>query len=207
MLRLYGSRASERIIRRCGSTIRRLEERYPLPAPVLQAILYQELTQIDVFDILADCLVQLNWLRLSLLGRLDAPLPARRGLLTKLDSSTGYAQIFAFVAIDAANFALDRSLATPEALGFPPGQRPDKARGRDLLRMWQRLQRDRDCNLEFAALNLLSAAEERTGRIDFSSYTPEELKLIFTRYNGKNRAISPYGEAVYRHYLRYRATE
>ena len=54
-----------------------------------------------------------------------------------------------------------------------------------------------------AALNLLSAAEEKTGRIDFPSYSPEELKLIFTRYNGTVPHITPYGEAVYRHYLRY----
>ena len=40
-----------------------------------------------------------------------------------------------------------------------------------------------------------------TGRIDFEHYTPEEMKLIFTRYNGNLKQISPYGEKAYQYYL------
>lgn len=46
-------------------------------------------------------------------------------------------------------------------------------------------------------------AEEMTSRIDFSGFTPGKLKLILSRYNGKVKQITDYGEEVYGHYLRY----
>lgn len=202
MLRLYSDRAAERIIRRLDGLIRAIEARYALPAPVLQAVLYQEITQIDLLDILADLLVALNWLRLTLTGRMQR-LPQRRGLLCKLDSSTGYAQIFARVGIDAINFALGRGLPVPGWLALPGGRRLSADDPRDLRDVWRRLNRDRAFNLELAALNLLAAAEEKTGRVDFASYPPEELQRIFTRYNGTSPSVSAYGRAAYAHYVRY----
>lgn len=206
MLKLYGPRAAERIIRRLAAPIRALEARYALPAPVLQAVLYQEITQIDALDPLADLAVQLNWLRLALLARLTGRplrLPQGRGPFHKLDSSTGFAQIFAAVGIDAMNFALDRGLTAPERLGLSPGRRPRREDPLDLRRTWRRLHRDPGFNLELAALNLLAAAEEKTGRIAFASYSPEELQRVFTRYNGTAPGVSAYGRAAYGHYLRY----
>ena len=46
-------------------------------------------------------------------------------------------------------------------------------------------------------------AEEMTSRIDFSGFTPGKLKLILSRYNGKVKQITDYGEEAYGHYLRY----
>ena len=201
--RLYSAAMAERIIRRLSPRIKALSERYAIPAPVLQAVLYQEITKIDILDVAADLLVRLNWLRLTLRGKLDGELPARLILWNKLDSSTGYAQIFGRVGIEAINFALDRGLTTMEALKIPVQRRLDPARPRDLRLVWRLLKRNKGFNLEIAALNLLSAAEEKTGRIDFSSFSPEELKLIFTRYNGTAKSISAYGKEAYQHYLRY----
>lgn len=203
MFRLYSAQMAERILLRLSPRIRVLSERYAIPAPVLQAVLYQEITKIDVLDIAADLLVRLNWLRLTLRGRLDGELPKKLGLWNKLDSSTGYAQIFGRVGIDAINFALDRGLTTMEALRIPVQRRLDRDRPRDLRLVWRLLKRNTGFNLEVAALNLLSAAEEKTGRIDFSSFSPEELKLIFTRYNGTSKTVSAYGKEAYQHYLRY----
>ncbi|MBR2703373.1 MAG: hypothetical protein IKE47_04335, partial [Oscillospiraceae bacterium] len=58
-------------------------------------------------------------------------------------------------------------------------------------------------NLKCSALNLLHAAFQMTGRVDFGQYTEEELKLIFTRYNGNVKQISAYGEKAYRYYLNF----
>ena len=207
MFRLYSAQTAETIIRRMDASIRRVSARYRIPAPVLQAILFQEITQIDLFDLFADWLVQLNLLRLSLRGRLDEKLPRRRGLWNKLDSSTGYAQIFGRVGIRAINFALDRGLSTAEELSVPADRRLDADSPRDLRMIWKRLHREVSFNLEVAALNLLSAAEEKTGRIDFASYTPEELQQILTRYNGTSREISSYGKTAYAHVLRYTENE
>ena len=206
MLKLYSEKAAERIIRRLSPRIGEISARYPLPSPVIKAVLYREITGIDLFDPLADLLVRCNWLRISILEKLGFPGGGRRrgsGPLYKLDSSTGYAQIFAFVGIDAVNFALDRGLCTPESLGLPPDRRPDRDDPRDLRFYWRRLKGRKDFNLELAALNLLSAAEEVTGRIDFGGYSPEELKRIFTRYNGTSKTVTAYGEAAYADYLRY----
>lgn len=203
MFRLYSARTAEKIIDRLDAQIRRISARYAIPAPVLQAVLFQEITQIDLFDVFADWLVRFNWLRLSRKGRLGAILRRRRSLWYKLDSSTGYAQIFGRVGIDAINFALDRGLTSAQALSLPAGRRLDAKDPDDLQMIWKRLHRERVFNLEVAALNLLSAAEEKTGRIDFRSYTPEELQLILTRYNGTSREISTYGKTAYAHVLRY----
>lgn len=197
MLKLYSAKAAERIIARHGAWIETLSKRYAMPGACLKAILFSELTAIDALDLVADALVQFN-------QRSDrAEAVGAQGFLKKTDSSTGYAQIFAFVAINAINYAADRGLTSYDALGLPADRRLDPASLPDLRLVWRRLHRDPEFNLEAAALNLLSAAEEMTGRIDFASYTPEELKLIFTRYNGNFRDVSPYGEAAYRHYLRY----
>lgn len=207
MFKLYSARTAENIIRRMDATIRRISARYAIPAAVLRAVLYQEITQIDLLDLFADWLVQFNWRRLSLRGALSAETLKKRGLLYKLDSSTGYAQVFARVGIEALNFGLDRGLVTAEELSLPPEKRLDAKEPRDLQLIWRRLHRERAFNLELAALNLLSAAQEKTGRIDFSSYSPEELQLILTRYNGTSREISHYGKSAYAHVLRYAEME
>ena len=193
MLKLYSPKAAERIIARYAPQIDDISSRFALPAACLKAILYQEITGIDLFDPLVDLLVQRNQRR-----GVSGP-----GRLRKTDSSTGYAQIFAFVAINAVNFALDRGLTDCAALGLPEDHRLDPAAVPDIRLVWNRLHRDAVFNLTAAALNLLSAAEEKTGRIDFPSYSPDELKLIFTRYNGTVPRITPYGEETYAHYLRY----
>ena len=197
MLKLYSEKAAERIIARYAAWIETLSARYAMPGACLKAILFSELTAIDALDPLADALVRFNQ------RRAGTGSVGTRGIFGKTDSSTGYAQIFAFVAINAVNFAADRGLTSYAALGLPADHRLDPASLPDLRLVWGRLHREPEFNLEAAALNLLSAAEEMTGRIDFASCSPEELKLIFTRYNGSFRDVSPYGEAAYRHYLRY----
>ena len=48
MFRLYSAQTAETIIRRMDASIRRVSARYQIPAPVLRAILFQEITQIDL---------------------------------------------------------------------------------------------------------------------------------------------------------------
>ena len=191
MLRLYGPKAAERIVERCAPTIEAVSTRYALPAAFIRALLYTELVRIDVLDPLADLLVRLNRCRPG-------------GLLGKRDSSTGYGQIFGFVAINAANFAVDHGLTSYAALGLP-ARRLDPERPDDLFLMWDRLNRDPDFNIELSALNLIAAADEVAGRTDLASLSPEEIRRVYTRYNGTSKQITPYGEEAYRHYLRYAA--
>ena len=196
MLQLYSPRAAERILKRHSADIEAISARYALPAACLRAILFKELTDIDILDPVADALVRFNQRRLA--------EPVSGGSrFQKCDSSTGYGQIFAFVAINAVNFAVDRGLTDYTALGLPEDHRLDSGVMADLRLVRNRLHGDPVFNMTATALNLLAAAEEMTGRLDFDGYSDDELKLVFTRYNGKFKDVSPYGEATYRIYLRY----
>ena len=201
MIKLYSEKKAERILRRYAPQLDAIAEKYAVPAAYIKAILYMEITGIDLFDPLADLLARTN--QLPGLGK------AKRGgaLLEKSDSSTGYGQIFAYVAIDAINLAADSGDASYTELGLPEDHRLDGTAMADLRLVWWRLLRDPVFNFTAVALNLRASALEMTGRIDFASYGAEELKLVLTRYNGNFKEVSPYGEAAYRHCLRYRADE
>lgn len=188
MIRIYSPVRAERIIRRYDEWIRSVAARYDIPAAAIKAILFQEMTQIDLWDLAADAATYL-------------------GLFGRRDSSTGYAQIFGWVAVNAANFASDRGLTDYRSLGINTDHRLDPENAADVRMVWKRLHGSRKANMEFAALNLLCAAQEMTGRIDFASYSKDEMKLILTRYNANVTYITPYGEAAYRNYLRYAGSE
>ena len=207
MIRLYSAARAEKIIEEYTPWIDTVAERYSIPAACVKAVLRKEIVDIDLFDPLADTLVALNWLRYDLRralrrGGTETPV-SRKGILGKLDSSTGYAQIFASTAIGAIHYALEHGLEGEEELGFSPGERPDGNSARDREKMWRRLQRDRRLNIQTAALNLISAAEEVNGHTDFSRYTPEEYERMFTRYNANTRTVTPYGKETYRYFLKY----
>ena len=67
--------------------------------------------------------------------------------------------------------------------------------------MWR--SKDRKANIALASLNLISAAEEMNGHIDFDRYSEEEIKRTFTRYNANVRYITKYSKETYGYYLGY----
>ena len=210
MLRLYSVKRTERIIGEYAPWIETVSARAGIPAACMKAVLRKEIAEIDILDPVADTLVWFNWLRCDIrralyrLGLVKSEAPGRRGrILGKLDSSTGFAQIFAFVAVNAVNFALDRGLSGEEELGLAPGERLSADSLRDRERMWRRLLRDKKYNIRMGTLNLISAGEKVNGHTDFARYTPEEMKRMFTRYNADTRTVTPYGEEVYKYYQQY----
>ncbi|MBO4913719.1 MAG: hypothetical protein J5449_00805, partial [Oscillospiraceae bacterium] len=166
-----------------------------------KAVLRKETADIDLLDPVADSLVRFYWLRRRLFGGGAAK---RRGILSKRDSSTGYAQIFAYVAINAANYALDRGLDDAAGLALPEDRRLDRTNEDDLRTMWYRLKRDSEFNIQMGALNLIFAADEMNGHTDFARYTPDEFQRAFTRYNANTDRITAYGKEVYGYYLKYK---
>lgn len=181
MIRLFSDKKARELIEREGDWIATVSERYGVPCAVIQAMLFQEMTMSDALDPFADFVA---WL----------------GVFPKKDSSTGFAQIFGYVGLNAVNFAIDRGLATYESLDFDVDHRLDPDNRKDVRMMWKKLHHDPKANIEIATLNLLAAADEVVGRIDFDSFTPDELKLVFSRYNANVRHITAYGEKAYRHY-------
>ena len=200
LFRLYSEEKAKQIISEQGALIDSVCASYRVPPAYLKAILLMELPEIDCFDLAADILVSFNWLRYSH-GRSFVLDRHTSNPLRKFDSSTGYGQIFSQVAIEAILFA--KSEGIPLLLGIPGELYPFNPD--DLQRVWKRLNRDRVFNLSCAVLNIIHAAFQMTGKVDFDSYSEEEKKRIFSRYNGNVKAISPYGEKAYRYYRMYEA--
>lgn len=184
MMKLMSPAKAEQVIESYDEWIREVSSRYAVPTALVKAVLYQEMTEMDLLDPVADIAVQI------------APRYSR-------DSSTGYAQIFGRVGLIAANYAVDHGLATYDSLGVDLGHRLDPADRRDAHKVWLKLHDDPNANIEFATLNLVVAADEVVGRTDFSTFSDEDLKLVLSRYNGDVRHITSYGEQAFAHYGRY----
>ena len=183
-MRLFSPERAERIIAGYDEWIGVVSQRYGVPAALIKAVLYQEMTQIDQFDVLADVAVQI------------APHHIR-------DSSTGYAQIFGRVGLIAVNYAVDHGLATYESLGIDAKHRLDPDNRHDVFKVWVKLHGDAKANIEIATLNLLVCADEMVGRTDFNDFTDDELKLVLTRYNADVKRVTPYGEQSFAHFKRF----
>ena len=184
MWKPYSIQKAERIIQKLKPQIEAVARKYDMPPAAICAVLRKEMPEIDLMDFAADLAVAL-------------------GGIAKKDSSIGYMQIFGWVGLNAVNFAVDRGLATYDSLGIQADHRLDPHNTADVRMIWKKMQKDRSSNLEIAALNLISCAEEQTGRIDFAHYTEEEWKLLFTRYNQNTRKVTPYGEKTYEYYQAY----
>ena len=186
MIRLFSDKKARQVLEEESDWIATVAERYNVPRAAIQAILFQEMTSSDALDPFADFVA---WL----------------GVFPKKDSSTGYAQIFGYVGLNAINFAVDRGLTTYEALGIDVDHRLDPSNRKDVRVVWKRLHHDPHANIEIATLNLLAAANETVGRTDFDTFTPEELKMVFTRYNADVKHITAYGEKTYGYYEKFLA--
>ena len=194
-LTLYPKQKVEQILSDNHDLIENICASYHLPPAYLKAILLMELPMVNLADIAADAVVGLNWLRYSLFHSFTLDRHTRNPF-RKYDSSTGYGQIFAQVAIEAILFARDQHI--PLFTGTK--DKLDPLNPDDLEQVWKRLHHDRVFNLSCAALNILHAAYQMTGRIDFEGYSDTEKKMIFTRYNGNVKTISEYGEQAYQYY-------
>ena len=195
MLKLYSIKKAQRIIADHSDQIESICALYHLPSACLKAILLMEIPEIDLMDVVADTSVGLNWLRYSITHSYN-PERHTRNPFRKFDSSTGYGQIFSCVAIEAIQFAKSRGI--PVDSGIAGELSPSSPE--DLSRVWFRLNRDPGFNLNCSALNLLHAAFQMTGRVDFEHFTDEEMKMVFTRYNGNVKQISAYGEKAFQYY-------
>lgn len=181
MLKIIKPERAERILAEFEPLIAGLSERYRFPSELLQAVLFREMTMTDVLDPAADLVVA-------------------AGIFPKKDSSTGFGQVFGRTAINAINAAVAAGLTGFAALGLPE-RILDADDPHDVRKVWLKLWLEPAFNIEAAALTLLDAARQMTGRRDFDSFSEEELKLILTRYNSDTRTVSAYGQAVYEDYL------
>jgi len=197
MLNLYSEDNALRVLEKNAAQIDSICAECGLPPAYLKAVLMMELTRMDILDPLADTVVAVNWAGAPLLK----PAAAEKNPLQKLDSSTGPGQIYSKVAIQAIRFARERGISLAAIRELRPELSEDSPE--DLRLVWRKLKHDTVFNLSCAALNILHCAWQMTGRIDFDSYSPQEIKLIFTRYNADVKHVTAYGEEAYARYLRF----
>ena len=186
MIKLISKKHADKILEQYDGWIREVSEKYSIPAAIIQAVLFKEMTEIDILDPAAD-------------------LAAELGVMGKHDSSIGYAQIFGAVGIKAANFAVAHGMASYRSLGIISDHVLDPEKVKDVRQMWHLLHSNMRANIEMASLNLVAAAEEMTGHTDFAGMTDEEIKLTLTRYNADVKHITKYGEEVFELYKTYKS--
>lgn len=204
----YSTEDALDIIQNKEPLIESLSEKYGIPKAAIQTILLRELRFMDVRDDFADSLVigsneyvrQLEeWNNLPTSKKFLVPPPSAP-LINRWDSSTGYAQIFSWVAIDAINHAIQKGITTKENLGLDPSITLDKKNQQDIYFIWKRLHDDPDFNLEVATLNLVKCADDEVGKPDYENYSEDEIKTMLSRYNGTNDDAKQYGQECYNCY-------
>ena len=198
MFRIYSKEKARAIISGNSDLIKRICTSCRIPEAYLKAVLMMEIPAIDIYDYLADAAVSMNWLRYTLFQSYR-PERHTKNPFRKYDSSTGYGQIFARVAIDAILFARSKGISLKTELPeIVSSEQPE-----DLRKIWFRLKTDREFNLICCALNLYHCADQMTGNTDFYAFTSDEIKLIFSRYNGNVKTITAYGEKAYQYYQEF----
>jgi hypothetical protein len=188
MFRLYTIKRTRRIVDSLSPLISRVARDYHVPVPLLKAVMFRETKEIDLFDLIADFVVNIR------------PFGS---LLNRTDSSTGYMQIFGYVGIKAINFAEKNHITTMSKLGLDAGHRLEPGNKDDVRMIWLRLHQDKEFNLRVAALNILAAADEVKGSRQLDTFSEEEIKRVFSRYNANTTKITAYGEEVYGYYQKY----
>ncbi len=188
------------IILQNDSVITRFANEYNVNKAFIQSILFRELWCLNQFDVLADESVAsyYEWKDAceywenqddsykSTVSKPTAPLTQ------KDDSSVGLGQIFSKTAIKALNEAIDR--------GIISGSKKDIDNWKDRKEVWFKLRDDNEYNIEMVTLNILSCITEFEFDNNYLSYTPDQCKLVFTRYNANQHSINDYGEACYTYY-------
>ncbi len=172
---------------------------YNVDCASIQSVLFREIRWYNPLDTLADSLV-IDTFRYytSLEEYMRNPLhiqivtgPPQAPLKFSDDSSTGLGQIFAKTAIDAYNW-FNTKMKHNFILDYE-----DKKQRFDL---WEKLRTDNEYNIFTVGAVLQYKAE---GLLEQNSKTTiaNEIKRMFSRYNGTGDAAVQYGKETYEYFL------
>ena len=202
---IISDKRAEKVLGIYSDYIKEISGRYGISPAAIEAVAIREMSQINVADIFADLLVRLNHFIYRLGGKKQKDPGKKKSILVKRDSSTGYCQIFARVALNALNYGCLRGMTTYRDAGVDrPEGSLEPSSFDDVFYIWKKLHRDRNFNFHMALLNLISAGEETVGHTRFGEYGEDDMKRMFSRYNANTRNITSYGEETYRIYEKLR---
>ena len=199
-IRIITRKKAYSIIERYSGYTDEISVKYGIDPAAIKAVALKEMAEINLADLFADLLVRLNYLFYALGGRKKNG-KQKKSVLIKRDSSTGYCQIFARVALIALNYGCSKGMTTYRESGVEREECSlEPSSFDDVFYIWKRLHRDIRFNFNMALLNLISAGEETVGHTRFGDYTPDDMKRMFSRYNASTNRITRYGEETYRIY-------
>lgn len=191
----YSNEGALEVVLHYGPVIARAAEQYGVERETLQAVLFQELRFLNIFDeVDAFVLATYDYLqqtedRLSLPRHLRSfSLPPVPPLVYRLDSSTGLGQIFAKTAIRALNWREGRPVY-------------DESSWKDLRTVWVRLKTDDVYNIETAALVL---SHKRSLLREAGNPDPSPADIM-QAYNGTGELSVRYRNVALEYYLAFRA--
>ena len=170
---------------------------YGIPKEFVQTILFREIWCYNFADVAADELVIEYYEYMESLST-DNPLP--KPLIIKEDSSTGLAQAYAYVAINAINHAKSRGFSTT-ASDF------DINNWQDIWYVWRSMFDYDSYSIQCCALIILDAQyefEETCPYDDFYDFSDNQVKTILSRYNGTGDAAANYGNECFEYFKIFR---
>ncbi len=171
-----------------------LSNKYKVRKALIQTVFMWEYSLEGQDDVIADNRVEEyydykhqfeEWSNLSPEEKILIPTPVPPAM-SRDDSSTGCCQIFASTAINAYNYAINHK--------FISGEKIDGSNWKEVEKVWKKLNKDMEYNIEMATLALIHAA----AMVEISTYTYEytdiEIEKVLARYNGTGDAAKLYGE-------------
>lgn len=174
---------------------------YHVPKQLVQTLLLRELWCVDITDDIADEAVRAyfqwmqdfeEWSNLPTLDKMVIQSP-QRPLVMKEDCSTGIGQMFAWVAIDAHNLAIDKNIIYEEKY--------DKANWHDCSAVWYSLNGNDTFAIKMTTLEMHHCADYAGVTGSMFECSEAQTRAILARYNGTGDSATEYGNICYGYYL------
>lgn len=188
------------IVLKYDETITYYCNRFAVSKELVQTILLRELWTLSAQDTATDAMVRTyfnykcsyeDWENLPTVVRMLTSPPQPAGIMLE-DCSTGIGQMYAYVAINAHNLAIDNRLIS--------GNKYNSDDWHHIYEFWCSLNNDDYFAIKMITLELYHCAEYANVFGPLYNLTENQIKAILSRYNGTGDAAVNYGKECYEYY-------
>lgn len=188
------------IILNYDSTITSYCNLYCVPKEFVQTLLLRELWCVDATDTASDQAVQAYfawkteyeyWSNMPTWQQAIVSPPVAPSVMQE-DSSTGLGQMFAWVAINAHNLAINKGLIS--------GAYYNANDWHDCEYVWNKLRNDNNFAIKMTTLEMYHCADYAGVCGSLFHCTESQIKSILARYNGTGNDATDYGNECYEYY-------
>ena len=196
----YSTKECIDIVLNYDYTITNYCNQYDVPKQLVQTLLLRELWCLNPSDSVADNAVEAYfawkteyeyWSNMPTWQQAIISPPTAPTYMQE-DSSTGIGQMFAWVAINAHNLAINK--------GLIGGNYYDSNDWHDCEYMWNKLHSDDSFAIKMTTLEIYHCADYASVCGSLFHCTESQIKAILARYNGTGVAAQTYGNECYEYY-------